>query len=180
MEAILPALLAVMLAETGGKTQALIHAAGLARPELPVFGVLLVTTLAGLGVAAFGGSAIAHMLTPDARQLLSGLALVFAGAPMLFPRRNPVVAPRHLLWGIAKSQFGDASQFIVFAIAARADTPVLAVVGGVFGVTAAMLPPLLMGKDWPGVMPLSSLRTGAAILLIIAGIWLGINALRLI
>ena len=180
MDAILPALLAVLLAETGGKTQGLVHAAGLARPELPVLGVLLLTTLTGLGVAAFGGSAIAHLLTPDARALLAGMALVFAGAPMLLPRRKPIAPPRHLVLALAKSQFGDASQFIVFAIAARADTPVLAVMGGVFGVTAAMLPPLMMGKGWPGKIPLTVLRTAAAMLLLIAGAGLAVGALRLI
>ncbi len=180
MDAILPALLAVMLAETGGKTQALVHAAGLEQPEMPVFGVLLVTTLAGLGVAAYAGSAIAPLLTPDARKLLAGLALIFAGAPMLIPRRKPVKPPRHLWWSFARSQFGDASQFIVFANAARADTPVLAVVGGVLGVTAAMLPPLLLSKEWPGKMPLMLLRATAAILLVATGLWLGVSALRLI
>lgn len=180
MEAILPALLAVLLAETGGRTQALVHGTGLDRGAGPVLAALLVTTLIGLGIAAWGGSAIAHMLTPDARQLLAGLALIFAGAPMLVPRRAPVTVPCHLIVGLGKSQFGDTSQFIVFAIAARADMPALALTGGLCGVLAAMLPPLLMGSAWPGRTPLALLRAGAAILLLVTGIGLGIGALRLI
>jgi Ca2+/H+ antiporter, TMEM165/GDT1 family len=182
MDALLPALIAVLLSETGGKTQGLAHRAAMARNGVaPVLLALLLTTTVGLGVAAFGGSIVARYLTPDARNLLAALALLFAGVPMLLPiRRKPAAPPRFLVPAFAIAQFGDAAQFIVFAIAAQADMAVLAGVGGVMGGVAASLPAMLLQSDWPGKVPVKALRLVAATLLIGVGLWLAVGALRLI
>jgi Ca2+/H+ antiporter, TMEM165/GDT1 family len=183
MEAVLPAMLAVLFAETGSKTQSLTHAAAVARGSaLPVMIATALTSLMMLGIGAVGGMTVAHTLSPDAGKLLAGLALVFAGLPMLIPRRPKPITPsrRYLPGQLVVSQFGDASQFIVFALAARTEAPVLTLTGGLFGVAAAMIPPVLMGRDWPGGVPVFSLRLIAGIVLTGAGVWMGVSALRLI
>lgn len=177
MDALVPALVAVLLAEMGGKTQGVAHAGAVAygagRPLL----ALLLTSAIGLGVAAAGGVYISHLLTPEARTLLAALALVFAGAPMLLPRRKTPEPPRHLLPAFATAQFGDSAQFIVFAIAAQGGEAVLAAIGGVAGVLAAASPPALLGDQWPGRIPVGPLRVIGAALLLIGGIWLAARAL---
>jgi Ca2+/H+ antiporter, TMEM165/GDT1 family len=182
MDALIPALVAVLLAEIGGKNQNLAHRAAIAGMGVGrIVAALIVTLAVGLGISAFGGSYIARLLTPDARLLLAALALLFAGVPMLLPMRGkdkPV--PRHLVPAFATSQFGDSAQFIVFALAARGDMPVLAATGGIMGGLVAVLPPLLLGRDWPGKVPVSTLRLVAALLLIAAGLWLAVRALRLV
>jgi putative Ca2+/H+ antiporter (TMEM165/GDT1 family) len=182
MDAVLPAMIAVMFAEMGSKTQALAHAAAVQKgTALPVLIALGLTTILMLGIGAGGAIAVMDMLNPNAGTLLAGLALLFAGAPMLLPRKKAVVPSQRFLPGqFLVSQFGDASQFIVFAMAARSEAPVLTLIGGVFGVAAAMVPPMLMGKDWPGAVPVTALRLVAAIALIIFGVWMGLGALRLI
>jgi putative Ca2+/H+ antiporter (TMEM165/GDT1 family) len=183
MEAVLPAMLAVLFAETGSKTQTLTHSAAVAQGSaLPVMIALALTSLMMLGIGAIGGMTVAHVLNPDAGKLLAGLALIFAGVPMLVPRKPKPVTPstRYLPGQLVVSQFGDASQFIVFALAARTEAPVLTLAGGLFGVAAAMVPPILMSSDWPGRVPVLALRMVAGLVLTAAGGWLAVSALRLI
>lgn len=182
MDALIPALVAVLLAEIGGKNQRLAHRAALAGfSSTRIILALLATLIVGLGIAALGGSWIGKMLTPDARLLLAALALLFAGVPMLLPVRvSPATPPRHLLASFATGQFGDSAQFIVFALAARGDMPVFAAAGGMIGALIASLPPLLLAQEWPGRVPVKPLRLVAAALLIVAGFALAVRALRLV
>ena len=186
MEAILPVFIAILLAETGGRAQARGHdlqlrfnAAG------AILGALSLTTLASLLIAGIGGAIIAGMINFDARSLLAGLALLLAGTPMVRPARPPrdVHAKSAFgagLKGFAPLQFGDASQFIVFAMAARTGQIAFAVGAGVVATMIAVAVPVTMGRDWPGHFPLGVLRRIAALLLIAAGCWMSVNALRLI
>lgn len=182
MDALIPALVAVLLAEFGGKNQAIAHRAAVSGlTPARVMSALLAISIVGLGLAAWGGTWIAKMLTPDARLLLAALALLFAGLPMLLSRRAAKETEhRSFLPAFAGAQLGDSAQFIVFALAARGDQPVLAASGGVAGVAISALPPLLLAKDWPGAVPVRILRSVAATLLIVAGFVLAVQALRLV
>ena len=186
MEALLPVFIGVLLAETGGRMQRVANGLGLKFAEHgPLYLGLTISTLLNLGFGAVGGAVIATMIAYDARSLLFGLALVFAGLPMLLRVGSPKI-PRSIsgltasLTGFARVQFGDASQFIVFAIAARAGEPLLALLGGLLGVLAAATPAILLGEDWPGKLPLRVIRVAAAIILTLAGVWAAVAALRLI
>ena len=186
MEAILPVFIAILLAEMGGRTQGRGHdlqlrynAAG------AILGALSLTTLASLLVAGVGGAMIARMISFDARSLLAGLALLLAGAPMVLRARptrevNAMSAFGAGLKGFAPLQFGDASQFIVFAMAARTGQIGFAVATGVVATMIAVAVPVIMGRDWPGDFPLVLSRRISALLLITAGFWMIITALRLI
>ncbi len=178
----IPALVAVLLAEVGGRNQAIAHRAVLAgRAPIQTLLALIAVSIAGLGLSAWGGSMIARLLIPDARLLLAALALIFAGAPMLVRMRTGVASePDQPLLAFAAAQLGDSAQFIVFALAALGNQPVLATVGGVIGVVVATMPPLLLGGDWPGGLPVRALRLIAAALLIMAGLIIAVRALRLV
>ncbi len=187
MEALLPVLVAVLLAEIGGRTQAAGNALSLAYPQhhSSIFVGLGLASLASLIVAGLGGAVMAEMIAYDARTLLFGLALVFAGVPMLLAVKKPkikYVSPpiAASIFGFGRVQFGDASQFIVFAVAARSGEPILAVLGGVMGIMAAVAPAILLQSGWPGKLPLRPIRIVAAIILTLAGAFAAISALRLI
>jgi Ca2+/H+ antiporter, TMEM165/GDT1 family len=182
MDALLPAFIAVLLAETGGKVQGLSALMGQGQAAARMMAALLLSTLVSLGIALAGAFVIAGMIGVNPRNLLAGLALLFAGVPMLFapkapklPKGKPGFATS--LFAFLAAQIGDASQFIIFALAARTATPPLALVGGLAGVMAACALPLVMGKDWPEAVPLTLLRRIAAALLTLAGVWLMVTAL---
>lgn len=187
MEALLPVFIAVMLAEIGGRTQAIGNALSLNHPQSQstIFLALLLASSVSLIVAAIGGAVMAGLMAYDARSLLFGLALIFAGVPMLLSVKTPVVkrlgSPfTSSLFGFGRIQFGDASQFIVLAVAARSGEPLLAVVGGLMGMMAANAPPIVMQGDWPGKLSLRPIRIVAAIILTVAGAYAAISALKLI
>lgn len=186
MEAILPVFIAILLAETGGRTQARGHDLQLRfNAAEAILGALGLTTLASLLIAGIGGAIVAGMISFDARSLLAGLALVLAGVPMVLPARPPREVNANSafgagLKGFAPLQFGDASQFIVFAMAARTGQIAFAVGAGVAATMIAVSVPVIMGRNWPGGFPLALSRRIAAVLLITAGCWMIITALRLI
>lgn len=186
MDVLLPVFVAVLLAETGGRVQARAHllsqtfGAGGA-----ILAALSLSTFASLLVAGIGGAWIAETISFQARTLLAGLALLFAGLPMILalkpPKepggKTPFAAGLRAFFPV---QFGDASQFIVFAMAARTDQPVLGIAAGLVATLASAAFPIMMGRDWPGALPLTSLRRIAALFLTFAGAWLIVSALRLV
>ena len=185
MDALLPAFVAVLLAETGGRMQGLVGQMGARQSGGAVLAALALSTLISLGVAVAGAAVIATMIGARPRELLSGLALLFAGVPMLLRQKPPKAIGEtsgivRSFFAFLAAQLGDASQFIVFAFAARGSAPTLAMAGGVAAVLSAGALPLILGKDWPGSLPLSSLRRIAAVLLIVAGGFIAIKALGII
>ena len=187
MDVLLPVFVAVLLAETGGKVQANTHQLGLRFPNgaAAILCALLITSAISLAIAAIGGAIVADMIDLRARTLLCGLALVFAGAPMLL-RLKPArpVGGAHpfaaALPRFAAVQFGDASQFIVFAITARGDMPVLATFAGGAAIVLAGALPIMLGRDWPGILPLAIVRRVAGIALLTGGLWLAAVAFRVL
>lgn len=187
MEALLPVFIAVILAEFGGRTQAVGNALSLSFPQNQsfLFGALGLASLVSLVVAGVGGSIMAGLMAYDARSLLFGLALIFAGVPMFLSVKRPDIkrfgSPLASgLFGFGRVQFGDASQFIVFAVAARSGEPILAVIGGLLGIFAASAPAIVMQGDWPAKLPLRPIRMMAAFILTFAGAYAAVSALKLI
>jgi Ca2+/H+ antiporter, TMEM165/GDT1 family len=186
MEALLPVFIAVLLAEVGGRVQAIGNVLSLAYPQSQniLFGALGVSTLISLSIGAIGGAFIAGMIAYDARTLLFGLALVFAGLPMVIAVKRPSVKGFATpigagLFGFGRAQFGDASQFIVFAVAARTGEPLLAILGGMLGVIVAAAPAIILQGAWPRKIPLRPIRIAAALILTLSGAVATITALQL-
>jgi Ca2+/H+ antiporter, TMEM165/GDT1 family len=186
MDALLPTLIAVWLAETGGKvqrqTEMLSSTYG---GRTSILGALTLTSIVSLLAAGFAGIWVGKLMNYQAKTLLLGLALLFAASGVAWPRKKKVsdaggpLLPTSL-WRYTVAQFGDNSQFIVFAFAARGNAPLLAASAGLAGVIVATLPAFLFPKDWRKMMRLGVLRWIATALLTIAGLLSAFSALRLI
>jgi len=186
VEALIPVFIAVLLAETGDRVQTQAHHLGQQFPDhRPIYAALITVTILTLSISGIGGSYIANLLTYEARTLFAALALLFAGLPMLLRVKpaKPITLTRAFLASVTRffpAQIAGASPFIVAGLAARSDMAGFAIAGGFAGVVVAATPALLLKEEWPGGLPLLPLRRIAAVLLIGAGLWLGLNALRLI
>ncbi len=186
MEALLPAFIAVLLAECDGKVQRNTDALALHFKQARVIlAALFTSTLANLVFAAIAGALVAPLITYQARTLLLGLALVITGVTMIGvsqSAKRPVGNNNYMssLWRFARVQFGDNSQFLVFAIAARSDQPVLAGMGGLAATLAAALPPLLLPGAWRTALPMAIIRRFISGGFILFGLWVALGALRLI
>lgn len=186
MDALIPAFIAVLLAETGDRVQNQAHQLGLGFADhRPIYAALVAVTLINMVIGGLGGHYIASLISYDARTLFAALALLLGGLPMLLKisPAKPVGQSNAFLTSFARflpAQIAGASPFIVAGLAARTDLAGFAIAGGFAGVLVAATPPLLLREEWPGAVPLRLLRRIAALLLICSGLWLCINALHLI
>ena len=188
MEPLLTSFVAAALAEWGAKTQLLtIALAARYRRPLPILLGIALAAAANCLIAAYAGSLIHGRVPLRALTLLTGLALLFAGAEGLFPARHkpmgetwrtgPFVTTAACFFLL---QFGDRTQFIAAAISARFDAFALAGAGAAAGVLVSSVPAALLGDRLAASVPLRAIRIGAAILFLIAAFIVAINALRLV
>ena len=185
MNAFIPALLVVLIAETGGKTQALAHGYGMVRQMPRGLSALFTTSLIAYAVAAVAGMLIGQILPMEARNLMFGVALLAAGLPMVTkakPSQPPPIggSAARSLFAFARTQMGDAAQFLVFALAVQGGSPTLAIMGALAGIMMAAFLPMALRNDWPQGRTLHSARWGGALILSVAGFVVAINALGLV
>jgi putative Ca2+/H+ antiporter (TMEM165/GDT1 family) len=188
LDALLSAFVAAGLAEWGDKTQLLAAAlaARYARP-LPLLAGIFVAALIHALIAGFGGVLVHDYVTIRALSLLVALALLFAGVAGLVSRKAPpiLLSSSHGAFAAALvcffiAEFGDKTQFLTFAIAARFDSLPLAAAGATAGVVAASLPAVLLGDALSGTVPLRGIRLTAAILFLLLACIVAVNAWRLV
>lgn len=186
MEVLVPAFVLALLAQPGDRPALLtaILADRFGRP-------LTVAFAAGLGhgigsvLAALAGGAIAPMLTPEARSLLLAVALIagavtgVAGAPLRGRfehwRLGAFGTP---LSGVFVLALGEQTQFFVFALAAGG-TPWLVAAGATTGALAVALIAAQLGEAGWTRLPLRRMRHASAGIFLVAGIAIGLGALRL-
>lgn len=151
--------------------------------------VIAATALAlafGNALGVVGGVIVAPLLSPNARDLLLAFALLSAGASGCWPPKPPKVRDWRLgafgssLVAIGLLGFGDRTQFITAALAARSTTPALAAVGATLGAMVVLAPAILLGTRGLRKVPTTALRLGSAALLLLFGAVQGLGALRLI
>ena len=182
------AFVAAILAQAGDRTPWL--AAVLADRYRAPWSVVAGTTLALAGTYAIGavcGALLGPRMTPEARQLLLGLALVLAGGSALFA---PKLKDRLADWrigafatsalGLFVLTLGDRTQFIAAALATRTPTPAFAAIGATLGSLVAVVPALMMGEAAYRRLPLAAIRLGSGAILLVAGVVVGLGAVRLI
>ena len=157
-----------------------------ARPGAVIAGTLIAIMI-GNGVAAIGGAIIGPRMSPNAQMLLLALALLFAGGSALFPIKPPdrltgwrIGAFLTSLFGVAILAFGDRTQFITLALAARSPTPALAAVGATLGALVVNIPAIIGGERLRRTLPLTAIRVAGGIMFLVVGATLGFSALRLI
>jgi len=188
LDALLASFVAAALGEWGDKTQLLVIAlAARYRRPLPILAGVLAAALANSLIAAFGG-AIVHDLVPlRGLSLLVALALVFAGvAGLIRPtpyktdassRAGPFLVAAASFFVL---EFGDKTQFLTFALAARFDAFALAAAGATAGIMAASVPAALLGGTLAKSAPLKGIRIGLGALFLSIGLFVAVNALRLV
>ena len=188
MDALLTSFVAAMLGEWGDKTQLLVIAlAARYRRPFPILAGVLVAALANSLIAAFGGILVNSMIVPRAASLLVALALVFAGiAGLIRPRpyesdgtsrAGPFLVAAAAFFVL---EFGDKTQFLTFALAARFDAFGLAAAGATAGILVSSLPAALLGDALARAVPLKGLRIGLGALFLAIGLFVAVNALRLV
>lgn len=146
--------------------------------------VAVLVIASALGAAA--GMLMAPMLTPNARTLLLGFALLSAGVSALLPVK-PAAAPTGRTIGAFGTAFvvllaaamGDRLQFLTAAIAARSDAPVFAVIGAVIGGAVIHVAVIMAALDPPPRALAAARRIIGAVMLMI-GAGLALAAARLL
>ena len=188
MDSLVTAFVAAALSEWGDKTHLIVAAlaARYARPA-PILAGVALAALAGSLIAAFGGTLLADLVTVRALTLLVAVALLFAGIAGLIAERAPGAALR---WdtgpfvaafaGFFVVELGDRSQFVTAALAARFDSLALTALGATAGLIATSIPAVLLGDRLATAVPLRGIKTGIACLFLLAGLFTGVVALRLI
>jgi putative Ca2+/H+ antiporter (TMEM165/GDT1 family) len=176
MATFLLALLATLLAGWGDRTQLLAAqlTARYARPEAVLGGTAL-AALAAAGIGAGGGALLQGEITDFAIHLMLVLALAFAGVVGLIMPPPPGRALRFkggpflsaAIFGFAFAS-GNRAQLLILALAARADLPLMAFLGGVAGMIAAAAPAALLGQPFLEVRAVKWGRIAIALLFLLA------------
>ena len=152
MDALLTTFVAAALAEFGDKTQLLVAALAIRyrRAGLILLGVA-VAALANSLIAATGGILLAEFITAQAVSLLVALALVYAGFSGLIGSKQPRMGAGWKTGAFITTticffllEFGDKTQVLTLALAARFDAFALAALGAAAGVVAANAPAALL------------------------------------
>lgn len=187
MDAFLTAMLAVLLAETGGRTQLLAALAAIRfeRDRLVLAGLML-AILINVVLSAIFGALIHDWIGENALMFFYALACLFAGLSMLAPHRRidePIAglgAFGGSFLGLFLSMLGDKSQFLIGATAARTDMPLFAALGGFLGLAIACVPAVVLRNQLAEAVPLIWIRRIGGGAFTLLGIGLALAALGLI
>ena len=186
MDALLTTFIAAALAEFGDKTQLLVIALAIRyRAPLPILAGVALAALANNLMAVTGGALISGMITLRAISLLVALALLFTGLGGLIRGKSPddmgstwKTGPFLTTAGcFFLLEFGDKTQFLTFALSAQFNAFALALAGATAGVVVANIPAAVLGDK---LLHLGPIRLAAAILFLLAGLVVGLSALRLV
>lgn len=164
MTVLIPAMLAVLLAEFGRNS-----GYGAFRFQMTA------TTALGIavGVSAAAGLAVAPMMTAHARALLLALALFLTGAGQF--GRLTVTPSRVSRFDELRLVWRSGAPFLAFAFAAWKAAPVGAAAGALLGIAASVA----LGTRSSGRM-LTAARRSAGTILIVIAVYAATWALRLI
>ncbi len=188
MDALLPAFVATLLAEFGDKTQLLAMLLAIRFHRVaPVLAGIAVAAAANSLIAALGGAVVGELIPFRALTLLTALALIFAGIGALWRQKPPTLSGYGPIGIFATSalgvfilEFGDKTQFITFALAARADSAWLTAAGATAGIVVAAAPAVLLADRFEAIVPLRAVRAVAGMLMLLTGAIVAIYALRLV
>lgn len=182
MDSFMLALLLVFAIALGGRDQWQVArlADGLPRGA-PLLTLAIATSLASAAAMAWLGASVADLLPPRAGAMLVAFALAAAAFELFWPVNiQPPREPTRSLGAIGvvllARQTGDAARFVVFALAAGANYPATAAVGGGLAGAVAVALGWTIGGEGLARWPLRPLRLGLAACLMIAAMVIGLNA----
>lgn len=149
-----------------------------------VLAAIAISLVLTQSIGAVAGAMIGHYLTPNAQRLLLAFALLSAGAGAFWPVKAPSGdAPRRPVIDVTArliaTGLGDRTQFATTAIAAGG-IPGLAAAGGVIGSGVVLAAAALAGAQVWRTLPHRPVGYAIGGVLIVAGCWLALSALRLI
>jgi putative Ca2+/H+ antiporter (TMEM165/GDT1 family) len=188
MDALLNSLIAVLLAETGDRTQIL--AAVLAMRfgnNRAVTGGLAVATAVNCFLAATAGSLIDGWVSEEPVRLFTALSFIFAGIAMWAGRKKVDVLGNWKngafftsTFGLLILEFGDKSQFLVLAQAANTPHWMLSALGGWMGIMIACVPAILLREKLAEMLPLKKIRLAGGAVLLLWGVYMLLSTFKLI
>jgi hypothetical protein len=162
----IPALIAVLLAEYGGRVTMF--------TRLPRLSMAATFLGLAVGISAFAGFSLAPAMNAQARALMLGIALILTGFGQF--GKGPSGDPPATLIGTFLIVWRSAAPFLAFAFAIWKSSPIGAAAGALAGVVGAValnfipLPPAHI--LW--------LRRSAGVTMTVIGIYAVLGALRLI
>lgn len=187
MDALVPAFVLALLLMPGDP--AALATARLAtrtgRPLGAATGALLGIAL-GCAVAAAGGAALRATLTPEAQRLMLALALVATAIGLVTPAKPLGLDGWRLgtfgtgVAGIGALSLGSSVQFLVLALALVTGMPVLAAAGAALAIAVVLGVAAAMGEAEWRRLPATAIRRTPAPVLLVAGAFIGLGALRLV
>ena len=178
--------LVVAIAEIGDKTQLLaIVLAATYRKPVPIILGILVATLANHAAAAAAGYFVAELLSGTTFRVIVGVAfLVMAGWALSPDKPDDTVALRGsagvfmaTLVAFFFVEIGDKTQIATSLLAARFNDIAIVTLGTTVGMMIANVPAVLFGEAITRVVPLSAVRSIAAVAFAAIGLWVLIDAL---
>ena len=182
MSEFLFALVAVVLTSLGSRDQLLVarlsHSLGQHK------GLLLVGCAVGCATAAamaWGGHYVSALLPNAGKTMLIAFALLMAAAELAWPNKAGIIRePTRSLGAaalvLAFRQMGDASRFVIFALAAALASPVLAGMGGALGAVIAVALGWILAGELERRWPLRMIRITLAIVLLVIGVLTALSA----
>ncbi len=187
MQAFLPSLAIVALAEIGDKTQllAMVLAAKYRRP-VPIIAGILVATIANHTLAALVGSLAADFVSGRWFQVAIGLGFVAMGVWTLIPdklddeearpsRHGPFLATAVAFFIV---EMGDKTQVATIALGARFHDVLAVALGTTAGMMVANVPAVFAGHKLLHRVPMTLVHRIAALLFLAMGGWTLWEALR--
>ncbi len=187
MDAIWVSTFVVALAEIGDKTQllAIVLAAKFRKPAPIILGIL-VATLLNHAAAATLGYFISQWLEGQVFQIIVGAAFVIMAGWALIPDKEDEGASNRSVGGVFITttiafflvEIGDKTQIATSLLAAQYSSIVLVTLGTTLGMMLANVPAVFFGEAVTRVVPLKYVRTGAAILFALIGVWIIVTALQ--
>ena len=182
MDSFLFSLLLVFALAFGGRDQWLVArwADALGRSgALLVVGMACAALTAAL--MAWLGAQVAALLPGRAARMLVAFALAVAAVELAWPvksgtPREPTRSLGALAIVLAARQVGDAARFAVFAFAAGTSLPAIPALGGALGGAVAIAFGWSQGGRGLARLPLLPARRGLALCLILAALFIGLNA----
>lgn len=182
MEALLTSTAVVALAEIGDKTQllAIVLATRFKRP-LPIVLGILVATLANHALAAFVGERVAYLLDGQWFRYAIALSFIAMAAWTLVPDKldddETVKLSRFGVFATTLVAFflvemGDKTQIATVALGAQFQNVLTVTAGTTLGMMIANVPAVFLGAELIKRVPLNVVRTIAALLFLVIGLWL--------
>jgi hypothetical protein len=159
-----PALLAVLLAEAGGRSAVF--------ARLPHLTLAALTLGIAVGASAVAGQLMAPAMTAHARALMLGLALIIAAAGWF---EKPLAEPPTTLGGTVRLVWRSSTPFLAFAFAIWKSGAIGAAAGALAGFALAVL----LGSIVAATI-LRPIRALALAAIAATGIYAALWALRLI